>query len=927
MVAPGQEALRSLGADAALAQVRLQGQVKLLSNHGAGTLSNASGQLISNNGGTLISNNGGAIISDHGAGLRILAQAPVPAKALAENPLADANIELLDAEGRLLASADGKALRVRTDAQGRYSLDAKLPQEGLVLRVRLYTGGQLLALLPRDRQAEGRLDLDTNQSLGAAYVLRRYLSGLPEGSKVSALAKLPAAEASGLAQALAQARGVPQGVPDYQPEAQEATTEALRQKDGVLATRLEGIRALLLAGVGVGDGQRARTATLSAPMGLALDPGGRLLIVESGAGRIRRLESDGTLTRVGGGNPAATNEDGQSAKSFNFDTPLALAQHPKGGHILLDRLQNRAYHLLPDGSCQVLVGTGVDGQGALPAEGRQAQIFGPGSVAVAANGDVYLGEHHKVGTAEGRLLRLDAAGQLHQVPTPPEGNWVGAQITGLAASADGALFVLATNINTGDSALWIRNPAGAWRKETPPPRTSQYATLTYDEGGQQLLVATGEGQQIHAWTASGGFRLLVGSGKEGLSPDGTLASQANLTQPGCMLVQGRRLYFSEVGAGLVRALDLSQSAPVLSTVAGSTGLVQQGQAQAIGINSPAGLAVDAEGRVFISEAASSVIKRLDGNQLSVAVGSTRGYAGDGGPGPAGRIDTPGDLAFHEGALYFLESGGFRLRQLDAQGKLRTLAGSGVHTNSFGKMRFDKPLEAAMARPLALAIAPDGTVFWSENEDHQIWRLKQGVVELVAGTANELEGEGADGPAQGNLLTSPVGLAFGPDGALYFSDTGNMRIRRILNPLGEAPQVETYAGLGRAGTLASFVGEGHGQDGPRLSTPTLAPTTLTFDAQGRLHFCEAGTARITSYATSFGLAGLKLRPIGCRIRRIEANGEIRTVAGHGTTLFSNPDAEDVLLLPLGIRFNAQGDLLVADSASNQVRLIPKALLPQ
>ena len=168
------------------------------------------------------------------------------------------------------------------------------------------------------------------------------------------------------------------------------------------------------------------------------------------------------------------------------------------------------------------------------------------------------------------------------------------------------------------------------------------------------------------------------------------------------------------------------------------------------------------------------------------------------------------------------------------------------------------------------------------------------VATIAGTgAAGFSGDG--GPGTEAQLNNPYGLVVGPDGALYFCEIGNHRIRRLDL---KTKRISTVAGSGQKG----YSGDG----GPALAAAMNEPYEIRFDRRGNMYFAEMQNHVV---------------------RRVDAKTKvISTVAGTGAPGFSGdggPAAKAQLRQPHSIAFDAQGRLLICDIGNHRIRRVDLA----
>lgn len=263
-----------------------------------------------------------------------------------------------------------------------------------------------------------------------------------------------------------------------------------------------------------------------------------------------------------------------------------------------------------------------------------------------------------------------------------------------------------------------------------------------------------------------------------------------------------------------------------------------------------------------------------------------GFSGDGGPATAAQINNPfGVVRGPDGAIWFCEYDGQRIRRVGKDGVISTVAGSGETGLANGPA-----LKASFNKPHEIRFDAKGDLYVADMANHAIRRidLKSGTVSTFAGTGKAgYSGDG--GPAAEAALKQPHSIQFGPDGDLYICDIGNHVIRRV----DKAGRISTYAGTGKAGPTPDGA--------PIQGTPLNGPRSLDFDRQGRLWLATRE---------------------GNQVFRFEG-GKIHHVAGTGKKGFTGnggPAREATLSGPKGIAVAPNGDVLLVDTESHSIRKI-------
>jgi sugar lactone lactonase YvrE len=901
----------------------LTGKVKIISDNGGGIISDNGGGIISNNSGAIVSNNGSGLVSNNGGGLTSKVKFALLGAAAHEFLLADAVIGFYDASGRQLQDEAGKPITATTDAQGNYRLQAVLPPGNLVMRIQLHSGGalaggELSAMLVPDGTRTLDTPIDTVSSLGAAYVLGKYVDG-----DQRTFDKLPATEAARLRRSLDAASSLLAGAPKYQPAALVAATEDLRAKAPAVDKTLEDIQALLLGQANLGNGQLATDVALSRPSDLALMPDGALLVGEPVFGRIRKVGLDGTLSTV------ADLIHGTAKRNFPRMDDMLLG--PDGSiYVAADP---GVYRIMPDGTTVTLFAgatrslqPGVDAAAvALPGPATAVTLH-PIRLGLGTDGTIYVGEHNTVDPP--RVVAIDPAGQARQLELPGLDVQAGAFFGGIRQAPDGTLFILYCNVDARYRLLRLK-PGG--RVEV----LASGFTITYIGDGGLALAPDGTAYvceqptgQLWAVAPDGQRRVAAGPGGPPGTEDLVGPHAVTVAPDGTVLV-------ADAEANLVHALapDGRWYVRAGTTQAAVTG---GGNLRAVSLDSPEGGVFDPEGRLYMTDFGANAIKRLDGDQLVKLAGGLKGNGGDGGPAVDARLDGPTGLAWHDGELYVLDAGNRHLRVLGKDGTIRTIAG-----NPASQVRTLEPGRRVGANEFdldgsAVAVDARGRVYWTGSQA-QVYRLADGQVEQVAGKAHDSQGGdtlaqlldptlGDGGPAKDAAFVFPTGLAFDAAGDLYVADTGAMRIRKITGLDGPNPTIGTFAGLSFQELLARADGDPLAGDGQKAKDVAFfAPAGLAFDAAGNLFVGELGTITLPLMRT-FDPDQLKslttnLPPVPARVRRIGPDGTVHNVAGPRAKYFPDLQAEDGLILPAAICVAPDGRLAIVDTGANLVRILP------
>lgn len=269
----------------------------------------------------------------------------------------------------------------------------------------------------------------------------------------------------------------------------------------------------------------------------------------------------------------------------------------------------------------------------------------------------------------------------------------------------------------------------------------------------------------------------------------------------------------------------------------------------------------------------------------------KGGSGDGGPATAAQIDNPfGVVRGPDGAIWFCEYTGQRIRRVAPDGTISTMAGTGAKGYSGDG---GPALKATFNLPHEIRFDKEGNYYLTDMTNHAIRRVdaKTGIITTFAGTGKAgYSGDG--GPADKAELKQPHSLQFGADGNLYICDIGNHVIRCVDM---KTKIITTFAGTGKAGPTPDGA--------PIKGTPLKGPRSMDVDKDGNFWL-----------ATREGNQVFKIDPKAGIIHHIAGTGK-SGFAGHG-----GPAKEALLSGPKGISVAPDGNVWLADCESHSIRMI-------
>ncbi len=317
---------------------------------------------------------------------------------------------------------------------------------------------------------------------------------------------------------------------------------------------------------------------------------------------------------------------------------------------------------------------------------------------------------------------------------------------------------------------------------------------------------------------------------------------------------------------------------------------------------PMRIAFDSNGNCYVADSGNNRVRKIDKNGIITTVagnGNLNGASGDNGPATNARVSQPSDVAVdNAGNLYIVEFGSMQVRKVGSDGIIHTIAGTGV-LPCYGDLGNNGPATSACINPVDIALDAAGNIYLSDSGFNLIWKItSDGIIHKIAGGGcGDVFGGycGDGGPATSASLNFPHGLTVDPTGNVYFADSWNNVVRKIdTNGI-----ITRFAGTGEINS--GYSGDG----GPATSAQLHEPRSVSLDSSGNIFIADY---------------------INQVVRKVTPAGIITTVAGNGTQGYSGdggPAISAQLNYPNGTAFDAAGNLYIADNGNNRIRKVQLA----
>ncbi|GJL79695.1 MAG: hypothetical protein NPINA01_26840 [Nitrospinaceae bacterium] len=674
---------------------------------------------------------------------------------------------------------------------------------------------------------------------------------------------------------------------------------------------------LMTPALSIAKGVPAIEAEISLVDGIAADKKGNIFIATHDHNTIDRIDKNGMLTRFAGSGESGYSGDGGPALKAKLKVPAGLFHDKEGNLYFADRDNHVVRKVDSKGIITTIAGNGTAGFSGDGGPALEASLNHPSGLTMDSKGNLYISDR-----SNDRIRVVSPKGIIN--------TYAGIGRDGYA----------------GDSGPAIK------------ARIDKPFGLAIDKK-DNLYIADRGNNRIRKVSPSGIITSVAGDGGFFFMGDNGPAYRASVAGPTGVAVDDEgNIYIADRNNNRIRMVD---TLGMIRTVAGTGQQDYNGDAELArdtNLHLPFGLSLDKEGRLLVIDRSHYRIRRIDpskGKVETIAGNGKKQFGGDGGPAAGANLNFPhGMVVDKEGSLIFSDKQHYRIRKISSAGIITTIAGNGIR----GNVGDGGPaLEASLYGVTTLRINSKGEIYFvSPSGFVSIIRKidNQGIVHQFLETANaDYLKTITSGESQGLSMTSEIAVitqfsdfVFDKKDNLYVSDRINHQIRKI-DPQG---RVTTVAGTGES----DFTGDG----GPATKATFRDPQALAMDKEGNLYIGDSANNRIRKIDTNgivSTIAGngkhkdsgdggpalgsgirsmdyLAISPAGelhivgfntHRIRKITTDGKIVTVAGKGFQGYfgdGGPATEAMLKQPAAVAFDSQGNMFISDMGNNRIRKV-------
>lgn len=664
-----------------------------------------------------------------------------------------------------------------------------------------------------------------------------------------------------------------------------------------------------------GDGGKAAQAVLnftSNPSnlvfgGVTVDGDGNLLIADARNHRIRRIDTGtGFITSVAGNGIAGFAGENVPALTASLDTPSAIAVDTAGNIFIADTNNHRIRRVDTKGIITTIAGNGIAGFGGDDALAANSTLNTPTAIITDDLGNILFTDsvNHRVRLIDTKGTITTIAGNGVKGFRGDGGLATAASLAnpkGLSLDPQGNLFISDTDnsrIRQVNAARMINTIAGnggiGFSGDGAPALVANFnnpQAITADGLGSLLIVDSANHRVRRVDLKTGIITTIAGNGLAAFSGDNGIAISASLNFPSSVAIDGNgKIFITDSQNNKIRQVDTSS---IITTIAGTSFPIGDGsQAVLAGLSSPAIMAVAPNGNIFIVDTGNNRIRRVDssGNITTIAGNGVAGFSGDNGLAINASLNAPSGIAVdNSNNIFISDTGNNRVRVIDPSGNINTIAGNGTPNFNGDNIL---AVNASLNAPSALAVDALGNLYIADTLNNRVRVIATNTKMITTIAGNGVSAFSGDN-GQANLagVPAPTGITLDKSNQLFVIDSTS-RVRQV-NLLSKV--ITTIAGNGSKG----FSGDG----GLATNASLNDPRTVVMTQDGNILIADRGNNRI--------------RIIDSKTKTID------TVAGSGSFDYSgdgNTATVAALANPLGVAVDSNNNLLVADTSNNSIRTV-------
>jgi sugar lactone lactonase YvrE len=487
--------------------------------------------------------------------------------------------------------------------------------------------------------------------------------------------------------------------------------------------------------------------------GLAIDAQDNLYGAEYAGSVVMKVSPDGSAAPVAGSGVPGFGGDGGPATAAQLNGPSGVTLDSAGNIYIADTMNHRVRRVTPDGTISTFAGTGVRGFSGDGAPAASAQLDLPAQTVIDSSGNLYIADYanHRVRmvSPSGVISTVAGSGVEDLPPQYPSIGDGGPALTAVFRIASSAAF----------------GPAG------------------------DLYVADMNDNRIRKIAANGIVTTLAGNGPANYSGDGVPAAPASVGRPITVAVDRSNTVYFETEDSRVLKVTPDGILHLVAGVGTGTGLNRSGGDGGLAVNAtlnePKGLAIDAQGNVYIGDTSNARLRKVDTNGIIATVA---------GPGVQGSdywnavaLDPQGNLYVaitHTAAPAYSSE----VDRVNADGTLTRVAGNNQSCGNLPASAFPSDglaaTQAQLCTIVGLTFDAQGVMYIPESfYDSVLSVTADGIIHRLAGSIlNTSLGDG--GPPllaslQSAAYFSPASIAFDAAGNMFLPQSGADRIREVV----------------------------------------------------------------------------------------------------------------------------------------------------